>query len=587
MSKFKESAARTIARVLAVFLVLTVALGGILPKRAYANEDDVRAVGEGVFKFNMYLDFVFTDDDGKPIRDAAGNEIGAFGAGRGSAFLINEDTILTCYHNASFSDEFYDYLLSLGYRKQEVLDHITYTVTVSGDVEIPCTLVNWSPTQDWAIFKLSQTVGGSRPLVLRDSSTVQAADAIWSVGFPGNSDVFMNSTYRPDDVTIKSGNVTRSVGDMSFAAPDAFGGLYYISGKFMQTSVAISGGDSGGPMVDANGYVVGINDSSDEGYYYGVAINEVTEVLDRLEIPYTSASAVTPTPEPEPTPEPSPEPTPAPTATTYSLDFKSLSNAIGKAQAVNADEYTAESYAALKTALDTALSAQDLTLSDNTSESEYKDKQGQIDDAVAALEAAYSALEKKPAGPNMGLIGGIIAGVVALGALLAVLLRKKPAPAAAPAQVTQQAPASTYVAPAAAPAQAPAQRAYVPATAPVAADPATTVLTDEDPATTILTEDVDGGYLTRMSTNERIAINRSEITVGRDHSAVDYCLEGNTNISRVHARIIVRNGQVFIVDNNTANGTFVNNAKLRSGQEQILKSGDIVRLADEKFRYNK
>ena len=118
-------------------------------------------------------------------------------------------------------------------------------------------------------------------------------------------------------------------------------------------------------------------------------------------------------------------------------------------------------------------------------------------------------------------------------------------------------------------------------------DPATTVLGADDPATTVLSENIDGGSLVRMSTNDTIAINRSELSLGRERRSVDYCLEGNSNIGRVHARLVVRDGSTYIIDNNSTNGTYVNNTKLRAGVEQVLKSGDIIRLADEKFRYDK
>jgi pSer/pThr/pTyr-binding forkhead associated (FHA) protein len=76
------------------------------------------------------------------------------------------------------------------------------------------------------------------------------------------------------------------------------------------------------------------------------------------------------------------------------------------------------------------------------------------------------------------------------------------------------------------------------------------------------------------------------MTLGRERKSVDYCLTGNGNIGRVHARIVVRDDKVYIVDNNSTNGTYVNNTKLRAGQEQLLHNGDIVKLADEKFRYS-
>ena len=118
-------------------------------------------------------------------------------------------------------------------------------------------------------------------------------------------------------------------------------------------------------------------------------------------------------------------------------------------------------------------------------------------------------------------------------------------------------------------------------------DPATTVLDDGAEGTTILGEQIEGGTLLRMSNNEQIQITRSEMSIGRERKSVDYCLEGNGNIGRVHARIVVRDGVTYVVDNNSTNGTYVNNTKLRSGQEQKLNSGDIVKFADEKFKFTK
>ena len=190
----------------------------------------------------------------------------------------------------------------------------------------------------------------------------------------------------------------------------------------------------------------------------------------------------------------------------------------------------------------------------------------------------------------MGMIAAIAAAAIAAVALIAVLVtrNKKPAGTGTSGAPTSDVPASRPVV---------EERTPERSTVVVVEDKGTTVLTDDgsattvlgsdDPATTLLSENIDGGKLTRMSTNETITINRSELSLGRERRSVDYCLEGNSNIGRVHARLIVRDGSTYIVDNNSTNGTYVNNTKLRAGVEQVLNSGDIVRLADEKFRYDK
>jgi len=544
MGKIKATASRTLIRVLAVFLALGVVMGGILPTKAYATEDEVRATANGVMKFNWYI-----DDEGWS---------------RGSCFLINDNTVITAYHCTMFSSYELEQMGLSGTDVRELREHTTYTVNVNRDVQIGATLINYSEEQDFAILRLDQSIAGYTPLAIRDSSTVQAAEPVYAVGFPANSDLKVINSYTAEDVTFKSGIVSKTEGIYQGMTAD----LFVVNGYFLQSNCAISGGDSGGPMVDANGNVVGINVMGDDNFYFAVASDKVTEVLTTLKIKYTPAGEV---------PTLTTTPAPAPSTTTYSLDFSKLSSAISAAQAVNAGDYTSESYAALSSALAAAQEAQSLTLSDPTDEAAYKAAQQQIDDAAAALTAAQSGLAAKASGPNMAVIGGIAAAVAAAAAAIAfALTRKKAAPAPAPAPAAAPAPTPT-------PAPAPVA---TPAPAPVAEEPGTTVLGADDAATTVLTEDVNGGTLTRMSTNETININRSELNLGRERSSVDYCLEGNTNIGRVHARLIVRDGQVFIVDNNSTNGTFVNNAKLRPGQEQPLKSGDIIRLADEKFRYN-
>ena len=97
---------------------------------------------------------------------------------------------------------------------------------------------------------------------------------------------------------------------------------------------------------------------------------------------------------------------------------------------------------------------------------------------------------------------------------------------------------------------------------------------------------VYGGYLMRMSSQEKLVINRATVWVGRGYEGVDLRIEGNSTISRRHACIIVRNGRAYITDNHTHKGTFVNNVRLSAGREQQLAPGDILYLGTERFRYD-
>ena len=115
----------------------------------------------------------------------------------------------------------------------------------------------------------------------------------------------------------------------------------------------------------------------------------------------------------------------------------------------------------------------------------------------------------------------------------------------------------------------------------------TTVLSSDGGETTVLSKQVDGGKLIRLSNNENIPITYSGFTIGKKRREVDYCIGDNTNISRNHAKFIVRDGVTYIADNKSTNGTFVNNSTVRPGDEIALSDGDMIMLADEKFRFNK
>jgi len=52
----------------------------------------------------------------------------------------------------------------------------------------------------------------------------------------------------------------------------------------------------------------------------------------------------------------------------------------------------------------------------------------------------------------------------------------------------------------------------------------------------------------------------------------------NKGVSRRHATIVRRDGALHIVDNNSANGTYLNGQRLVAQQPRILRDGDDVRL---------
>jgi len=91
--------------------------------------------------------------------------------------------------------------------------------------------------------------------------------------------------------------------------------------------------------------------------------------------------------------------------------------------------------------------------------------------------------------------------------------------------------------------------------------------------------------LLRLSSNERINIKGKRFRIGSDKRSVDYCIDDNSAVSRVHAEIIRKNDSYFIVDNHSTNHTYVDNREIKSRKEFRLTGNEKIVLADEEFLF--
>ncbi len=569
----RNTNSRFISRIFAVVIAMSLLLSMAITSNAAQATDAVNAVKSGVV--NIQLWFV---DHETAIEE---------NIGYGTGFLINEKTVVTCHHVvAGFDNEWYvEYALiaseltGVKQTAQQVKEKIEIRVALKRDVYINASIKTVSDEMDYAVLTLDTAINGYTPLTLRHSTEVQQTEDVFAVGFPADiAELVENRQWDASDLVITSGTVD-TVKEMSFLADDnTEDGRTYDNVNCIEHSAKIAGGNSGGPLVDSNGYVIGINAAGNSSRNIAVSISQVIDILDILGIEYKLAGKL------------DIEPTPTDPIVDDGVDTDKLSSLISEAKEKEEADYTEESYEELEDAIKEAEAAM------------KSDDQNEIDDAASKLEQVIDDLvdKKDSSSSNMGLI--IIIAIVAVVIIAVVIIlivvmskkNKKAVPASAPSA------SQHYAAPA--PQPGPARVAPVaPPVAPVArpAQPTgetsvlnqgageTSVLSHVAGETTVLSQAVNGGFLVRLSNNERIPISRSEFTIGRERNKVDYCVGGNTSISRLHATISVRNGKTYIVDNQAANGTFVNGVKARAGQEIELNSGDKIVLADEKFEFTK
>ena len=173
--------------------------------------------------------------------------------GMGSGFIINNDGyILTNYHVINGSKE--------------------VTVTLSDNREVTATVVNYDEDQDLAMIKINEDIDVPGVVELGDSDALQPGEEVLAIGSPLSKEL---------SYTLTKGIVSalnRSVETQSG-----------VNTNLIQTDTAINSGNSGGPLINTKGQVVGINTlkASDgaEGIGFAIPINDVKEKIDSLSKP--------------------------------------------------------------------------------------------------------------------------------------------------------------------------------------------------------------------------------------------------------------------------------------------------------------
>lgn len=91
-------------------------------------------------------------------------------------------------------------------------------------------------------------------------------------------------------------------------------------------------------------------------------------------------------------------------------------------------------------------------------------------------------------------------------------------------------------------------------------------------------------FLTRIATGERFEVRGRRFVVGKSkHSS--FMVKGSTTVSRSHAIFVTGPDTCTIEDDNSRNGTFVNNERIDPGFPVELVDGDTVRMSDENFAF--
>jgi putative serine protease PepD len=128
------------------------------------------------------------------------------------------------------------------------------TVTLNDGREFPATVVGTDAASDLAVLQL-RGASGLTPATLGDSSSVKIGDEVVAFGSPGG----LQGTVTSGIVSAlnRDVNVSEDQGQNPFTSNGR--GSEQTTYKAIQTDASINQGNSGGPLVNANGEVIGIN----------------------------------------------------------------------------------------------------------------------------------------------------------------------------------------------------------------------------------------------------------------------------------------------------------------------------------------
>ena len=144
-------------------------------------------------------------------------------------------------------------------------------------------LVDYDAEKDVAVLKLSEPTDKREALTLREAEDTMLGDEVYAVGYPLAADVTVQAvnSFSKDDATVTTGSIGRLLTESGTGR------------ELIQTDAALSGGNSGGPLTDSTGAVLGVNtygSDLDQNLFYAVSISELLPMLDRNNIPYAMAA---------------------------------------------------------------------------------------------------------------------------------------------------------------------------------------------------------------------------------------------------------------------------------------------------------
>ena len=209
-------------------------------RKVYSNRSSMGSFPNGIFREFGFPLPEFEEPRRQP-REATSS---------GSGFLIDNDGFLiTNFHVVQDADEVI----------VRFIDRREFTAEIIGTDEL----------SDIALLKIS--INNSSPVLIGNSDNVEQGDGVIAIGSPYNYD--FSATFGIISSTNRGISSRAGIGD-------------YV--PYFQTDAAVNRGNSGGPLFNLDGEVIGINSQiysrsgGNEGLAFAIPINVALEVVEQL-----------------------------------------------------------------------------------------------------------------------------------------------------------------------------------------------------------------------------------------------------------------------------------------------------------------
>lgn len=467
-------------------------------------------------------------------------------------FIGDEETgeyILTNYSTITLTEEEKNAYLTQFAIESGRLD-TKIQIILQKDVVLDFSYENGSQTMDLAVLSPTTSLGNVTTLRLAEEEHFSNGIAIHTLGYVdlagGNTEIILKEGNLEDWITRND--------------------IHYL-----KHSVVIDGNNKGGPLMNEDGEVIGVNVAYTDGSYYSLQINEVIELLNTLGIIYNPQIVV---------------------------ETTGLEETIQIYEEQNFSKYTEESVSVCE---EQYMQAKELLLEvEQGNTNAYT--QDRIETINKQLIESMENLQKKGMTKKQLVILFIVITAllfIAVVVLIVLLILKKKKFTEALAREKHLTPAErmnmeerilpdttssrlkNYLPENRTLAEIATQKPETPAFS------ETTVLN-----TTVMDNPIQEKnvlkicpVLIRLKTGERIQINKNSFLIGKANEQVDYYISGNPGISRIHICIKCMRDGYYVQDLKTTNGTYVDGIKVSWDRDIKLSDGCMIKMADEEFEF--